>query len=190
LIDLSVRQALGTLETVGLQLGNVRYTPAFDKNSILKQYHNGIEIKAGDMITKGAVIDLEAGAGLDKPETELPFLYGKSPREVQLILIYSSLNIGEEQFYGSQNKDSVLAYSYQPEWYNSRIVDYGTTVNISYCSPDNYNFDSLIFIKMFGDEYYYKFFDKSKHYSKSFFDSIFKDPQIYYSIIKNDIYTE
>jgi len=60
---LTLRQAESMLESYGLKMGNLFYTPAFDENAIQQQLFNDQPIEPGEKIYKGSVIDLVVGTG-------------------------------------------------------------------------------------------------------------------------------
>ncbi len=60
---LTLRQAESMLESYGLKVGNLFYTPAFDADAIQQQLYNDQPIEPGERIYKGSVIDLVVGTG-------------------------------------------------------------------------------------------------------------------------------
>ena len=75
--DVTLRQAMNTLDIVGLTLGAVKYVPSFDKDAVQSQYYKGREIAPGTELKKGSPIDLDVGAGDDAMTTTLPFCMAK-----------------------------------------------------------------------------------------------------------------
>lgn len=65
----TLRQAKSQLEAYGLKLGKVNEVPSKYPNLLLKVYHKGKEIEAGDKIMKGARIDLDVGSGEDQTDS-------------------------------------------------------------------------------------------------------------------------
>jgi beta-lactam-binding protein with PASTA domain len=61
--NLTLRQASGTLESLGLKVGSITYVPAFDEDAVQEQRFGGQEIKAGTKLDKGSTIDLVVGLG-------------------------------------------------------------------------------------------------------------------------------
>ncbi|TSA24127.1 MAG: PASTA domain-containing protein [Bacteroidetes bacterium] len=60
---LTLRQAQSMLESYGLKLGNLYYTPAFDADAVQQQLFSGQPIQPGERIYKGSEIDLVVGTG-------------------------------------------------------------------------------------------------------------------------------
>lgn len=63
LIEKTYRQAVPTLEAVGLQEGNIIYKPYLGKDMVLEIRMNGKILKAGDKVLKSSKIDLVLGDG-------------------------------------------------------------------------------------------------------------------------------
>jgi beta-lactam-binding protein with PASTA domain len=63
LVEKTYRQAVPTLEAVGLQEGTISYRPYLGKDMVLEMRMNGKKLKAGDKILKSSKIDLVLGDG-------------------------------------------------------------------------------------------------------------------------------
>jgi beta-lactam-binding protein with PASTA domain len=63
LVEKTYRQALPTLNAVGLQEGSITYKPYLGKDMVLEMYSNGKKLKAGDKVLKSSKIDLVLGDG-------------------------------------------------------------------------------------------------------------------------------
>jgi len=61
--DLTLRQALSTMESVGLKQGNISYIRTFDEDAVQQQFFQGKVIVAGTKLDKGSAIDLTVGMG-------------------------------------------------------------------------------------------------------------------------------
>lgn len=61
--DLTLRQAISTLESVGLKMGKITYIRTFDEDAVQQQHYQGKVIKAGTKLNKGSQIDLTVGMG-------------------------------------------------------------------------------------------------------------------------------
>ncbi|WP_347156565.1 PASTA domain-containing protein [Pontibacter chitinilyticus] len=94
LIDGSVRNAELILKSYDLKKGKITYVPDLQQNAVLKQFVNGKEIKPGDMIPKGSVVDLNVGDGLGNTEFEVPKVVGMPVDEASVLLVGQGLQIG------------------------------------------------------------------------------------------------
>jgi beta-lactam-binding protein with PASTA domain len=63
LIEKTYRQAVPTLEAVGLQEGTISYRPYLGKDMVLEMRMNGKKLKAGEKVLKSSKIDLVLGDG-------------------------------------------------------------------------------------------------------------------------------
>lgn len=92
--DISYRQASVQLESAGLFAGKVTYEPSEFQNLVLKAKLNGREIREGEMVIKGTVIDLVLGSGEGVSTAILPDLKGLSLNEAKNILLSGSFLLG------------------------------------------------------------------------------------------------
>jgi eukaryotic-like serine/threonine-protein kinase len=63
LVEKTYRQAVPTLEAVGLIEGTITYKPYLGKDMVLEMRMNGKKLKAGDKVLKSSKIDLVLGDG-------------------------------------------------------------------------------------------------------------------------------
>ncbi len=63
LVEKTYRQAVPTLEAVGLAEGTITYKPYLGKDMVLEMRLNGKKLKAGDKVLKSSKIDLILGDG-------------------------------------------------------------------------------------------------------------------------------
>jgi|SRR6218665_710859 len=63
LVEKTYRQAVPTLEAVGLQEGTITYKPYLGKDMVLEMRMNGKKLKAGEKVLKSSKIDLVLGDG-------------------------------------------------------------------------------------------------------------------------------
>ncbi|WP_242928635.1 PASTA domain-containing protein [Pontibacter vulgaris] len=94
LIDGSVKNAELILKSYDLRKGQITYVPDLQQNAVLKQFVNGREIKPGEMIPKGSVVDLHVGDGLGNTEFEIPDVVGMPVDEASVLLVGQGLQIG------------------------------------------------------------------------------------------------
>lgn len=96
LVDLSLRQAISTLEAKGLKFGKSITKPGLPP--VMKQLYKGKSIEPGTKIPKGSVIDVWVGSGGSDIKIGVPNLYGMTRNEAIKTLSTSNLNVGAEIF--------------------------------------------------------------------------------------------
>ena len=125
LIDLSLRQALATLETYGFVVGDLEYIPDLARDAVIEQQTNGKEVKAGDLVKKGSIVNLVMGAGLSDELVHVPLLLGLKRDEALETLRSGSLNRGGEIFDETvlTDKDSMEAIIWKqvPDYVDEKI---------------------------------------------------------------------
>ncbi|MDX5437789.1 MAG: PASTA domain-containing protein [Pontibacter sp.] len=94
LIDGSVKNAELILKSYDLKKGKLTYVPDLQQGAILKQFVNGKEVKPGELIPKGSVVDLHVGDGLGNAEFEMPSVVGMPVDEATVLLVGQGLQIG------------------------------------------------------------------------------------------------
>lgn len=94
LIDGSIKNAEMILKSYDLLLGKISYVPDLAQNAVLKQLVNGQEVKPGEMVAKGSVVDLVVGDGLGNVEFEVPNIVGMPVDEASLLLDGQRLRVG------------------------------------------------------------------------------------------------
>ena len=134
LIGISLRQAKAIIETAGLEIGKLTHIPDMTINSVLKLQFNGIDIKEGDLILKGSVIDLVLGGGLSNQVTFTPDLIALDFEKAKKKIIEASLNIGAIIFdntnENSENSINALVWKQIPVFNKNQTIKLGSSVNI------------------------------------------------------------
>jgi len=120
-VGVSFRQAKAILENADLEVGHLSYVPDLAINNVLKQKHNGTEIREGDTIPKGATIDLVLGTGLSNRKTMAPDLTGLNYEKARSRILMASLNVGAVLYDKSviTGEDSVNAFIWKQNPVNS-----------------------------------------------------------------------
>jgi eukaryotic-like serine/threonine-protein kinase len=131
LVDLSLRQAMATLESAGLRVGNIRYIPDIAQNAVLAQEFKGKEINPGTMVVKGSSIDLVLGQGLSNDMVSIPNLRNMTIAEALSALYNSSLNIGSI-VKDETIKDSTQArvFRQKPQFSFDGVINVGASIDI------------------------------------------------------------
>jgi len=136
---ISLREAIGRLESSGLEVDHLDYVNYSYKNNIIEQYFQGQPIAEGAELVKGSKIVLSVGIGDDKSNVKVPNLIGKSAEEAKRLLNLASLNLGKESWEDRDSlqymcirrmspgpsSESVKAGTYVDVWYqSSRTMDF------------------------------------------------------------------
>lgn len=94
----SIRVATSILKTKDIRIGNIDYRPSTEvsgnDNYILQMLFNGDTLSPGDMIHRGATIDLVVSSGMEGGDVTTPTLIGLSLNELTVLLSAYQLNIG------------------------------------------------------------------------------------------------
>lgn len=134
LTDISYRQAVNIIESSGLIAGSVEYKPSEFPNLVLEQKSQGSEIRVGEMIAKGSVIDLVLGSDSKGETSQVPTLFGRNLTEAKLTLDEAFLNIGtitydESVLYEAQ-KVKAMIFKQIPDPVEMFEVPKGTAIDI------------------------------------------------------------
>lgn len=137
--NLSLREAIGRLESSGLDVDQLEYQEYSYKNNIIDQYYEGKPIQEGTELVKGSKIELKVGIGQDKTKIKVPNLIGTPATEAKRILNLAGLNLGKVAFEDNDSiqymcvrrmspgpsSGSVKAGTYIDVWYHSsRTMDF------------------------------------------------------------------
>ena len=134
--DLSLRQAIRKLEKLGLEIGELEYRSDIATNKVLDFKVSGIQIKEGQELYVGTVIDLVVGKGLSNQRVTIPDLIGLTRDEVNIILKSTSLNIGSEIFKSSvEDSSSAIIYKQYPESNEESKINIGSLIDLYFENP-------------------------------------------------------
>jgi beta-lactam-binding protein with PASTA domain len=132
LVGLPIRQAIGMIQTAGLEIGERKYIPDLSVDFVIKQMFKGKEIAEGDSLQKGAVIDLVLGKGLSNQKTSVPSLIGLKLDAAKNTIVYSSLNLGAYSYDNSvgSSEDTVKAFVFKqiPEYKETATLQLGSVI--------------------------------------------------------------
>ena len=136
---ISLREAIGRLESSGLDVDHLEYVTYDYKNNVIDQYYLGAPIAQGTELVKGSKIMLRVGIGSDKSNVKVPNLIGKSADETKKLLNLAGLNIGVETL---EDNDSIqyLCVRRMSPGPSSGAVKPGTYVDIWYHSSRTMDF--------------------------------------------------
>ncbi|MBX7225097.1 MAG: PASTA domain-containing protein [Chitinophagales bacterium] len=131
LIDNSRRQAILILESYGLKLGRENYVPDIAKDAVRAMYYKGKPLKAGAIIPKGSIVDLDLGDGIGDTKVDVPDLIGGSYLEALAVLEAYGLQPGIITAQGTIT-DTLNAFIYyqQPEYGTAYKLSPGDPINL------------------------------------------------------------
>ena len=137
--NLSLRQAIGTLESAGLNVERLEYKSSPYKNAILDQYYDGQPIATGTELVKGSKITLHVGRGRDRDQVKVPNLIGKPATDAKRLLNLAGLNLGEEHF---EDNDSIqyLCVRRMSPGPSAGSISLGAYVDLTYHSSRTLDF--------------------------------------------------
>jgi len=101
---ISLREAIGRLESSGLDVDHLEYVTYDFKNNVIEQYYQGAPIAKDTELVKGSKITLRVGIGNDKSNVKVPNLIGKTAEETKHLLNLAGLNLGVET---KEDNDSI-----------------------------------------------------------------------------------
>ncbi len=138
--DMSYRQAVASLHSLGMEVDEVEYQPSEFGGLVLDVHYNGETIEAGTKLREGTHLTLVVGKGSDNAATVyVPSLIGKTLTEARQELLRNALVVGavnyDEPIDGSDeddksaNDDLFFVYYQEPaaaEWVSegSRVTLY------------------------------------------------------------------
>jgi beta-lactam-binding protein with PASTA domain len=142
--NLSLRQALVTLEAQELLVGRLEYVEYFAQNAIVDQVVNNEPIEPGTELLKGTIIDLIVGKGDMNTSVALPMLIGMEKDEANKKLHYAYLNIGNEYYIDVDDSTHARVFNTDPHPLTTNMLYLGQQVDIWYRSDLNFDFKSYI----------------------------------------------
>ena len=136
---ISLREAIGRLESSGLEVDHLDYVNYSYKNNVVEQYYQGQPVAEGTELVKGSKIVLSVGIGDDKSNVKVPNLIGKSAEEAKRLLNLASLNLGKESW---EDRDSLqyMCIRRMSPGPSSGSVEAGTYVDVWYHSSRTMDF--------------------------------------------------
>ncbi len=142
--NLSLRQALVTLESNELNVDNLEYIVYFARNAVVDQLIGDEPVEAGTELLKGTTINLVLGMGDYPVMIPMPFLIALKQSEVQNMLHHYSLNVGSEYFLDEDDTSHARVYKTEPETLSEEMLSLGQPVNIWYRSDELIDFQEYL----------------------------------------------
>lgn len=142
--NLSLRQALVTLEMSKLQAGQLNYVDYFARNAVIDQMIDDETVEPDTEINTGSTIDLIVGKGKMEVKVHLPLLIAKKNHQVLKVLHYASLNKGQEYFLDGDDTSHARVYKTKPDILNTKLVELGQKIDVWYRSDEQFDFDKYL----------------------------------------------
>ena len=139
--NLSLRQAMVSLGSVGLRVDKLVFVDYFARNAVVEQKLKDDVIEPGEDVVKGSAIILEVGYGKGNRNTNLPDLVGVNLNEAKNQINGASLNIGTEIFIDDDDPENLYVSRMDPEYSRDLTVPLGSMVSVWYRSIKNFDFN-------------------------------------------------
>lgn len=139
--NLSLRQAMVSLDLVGLKVDKLEFVDYFARNAVIEQKIKDNVVEPDDDVVKGSAVTLVVGLGNGSRNTNLPDLIGVGIEKVKDMINMASLNIGMEIFIDNDETENLYVSRMDPEYSIATMVPLGSTVNVWYRSIKNFDFD-------------------------------------------------
>ena len=139
--NLSLRQAMVSLNAVGLKVDKLEFVDYFARNAVVEQKLKGDVIEPKSDVVKGSQITLVVGLGKGDKTTNLPDLVGTSVNEAKSMINSASLNIGTEVFVDTDDDEFLFVSKMDPDYSLDKMVPLGSLVNVWYRSSKNFDFN-------------------------------------------------
>ena len=138
--NLSLRQAMVSLNAVGLKVDKLEFVDYFARNAVVDQKLKGEVIEPKTDVVKGSAITLVVGLGRGDKNTNLPDLVGVNVVEAKNRINNASLNIGTEVYIDTDDDEFLCVSKMDPDYAADMMVPLGSLVNVWYKSSKNFDF--------------------------------------------------
>lgn len=138
--NLSLRQAMVSLNMVGLKVDKLEFVDYFARNAVINQKIKDRVVEPKDEVVKGSAVTLVVGLGNGEQTTNVPDLIGVSYEDAKSKINMASLNIGMEIFVDNDDVKDLYVSRMEPEYSPETMVKLGSTVNVWYRSIKVFDF--------------------------------------------------
>lgn len=139
--NLSLRQAMVSLNIAGLKVDKLEFVEYFARNAVIEQKIDGKVVNPKEEVVKGTAVTLIVGLGTGNKTTNLPDLVGTNIANVQEVINNASLNLGNEIFIDDGDPEHLFVSRMDPYYSPDVLVPLGSTVNVWYRSDEFFDFD-------------------------------------------------
>ena len=138
--NLSLRQAMVSLNAAGLKVDKLEFVDYFARNAVIEQKIKDEVIEPKQEVVKGTAVTLVVGYGNGDRTTNLPDLIGVNLADVKYQINKASLNIGTVIFIDDDDESSLFVSRMSPEYSIDTKVPLGSMVNVWLKSDKNFDF--------------------------------------------------
>lgn len=139
--NLSLRQALVTLDSKGLVVGDLEYVEYFARNAVIDQLIDDEPVEPDTEVVVGSQVSLVMGKGDALIKVPMPMLIGLTKNEANALLHYNSLNVGQEYFLENFDPIHSRVFKTDPPAITEQMLVMGEKVNLWYRSDEFFNFE-------------------------------------------------
>ncbi len=129
--DVSYRQAVATLRSLGLKVNDVKYEPSLYPDNVLDVRDGNKSLEAGTRLTEGSGVTLVIGRRQGNKLVTVPALLGQSLSQARSTLLSLGLTIGSytyDQEPTPETQDRYIIYRQSPT--EGASLQEGSTVNV------------------------------------------------------------
>jgi beta-lactam-binding protein with PASTA domain len=114
--DVSYRQADAMLQSIGLSVGSVEYTPSEYKDLVIEVKYRGRSILSGTRVPEGSTVVLVVGSGVGNSDAIVPALKGMGLEDAKIEIQKVSLTIGNIEYDvpSTGNENDYIIYRQRP----------------------------------------------------------------------------
>ena len=139
--NLSLRQAMVSLNIAGLKVDKLEFVEYFARNAVIEQKIDDEIINPKEDVVKGTAVTLVVGLGTGDKTTNLPDLVGTNINDVKDVINNASLNLGTEIFIDDADPAHLFVSRMDPYYSTNAKVQLGSPVNVWYRSDEFFDFD-------------------------------------------------
>ena len=144
--NVALRQSMNKLKSLGFRIGKITYEPSEYANLVLGYTHHDDTLEAGDMLSKGSVINLILGTGSAQERVTIPDVRGYSLKSAYQTLLNNHLNSvyvdkNGVPLIGSEYDNTHYVFMQEPK--SDTIVDAGSTIFL-FSTDNKEELDQLI----------------------------------------------
>ena len=134
LTDRSMREVVIIMENIGLRIGDIKTIPAICPGCVLNQLYQGKDIEEGELIPKGAVIDLVVGMGISNDKIRTPLMVDLTMDSAIRVLNMHTLLQGaivyDETILTEEDSINARVYRQEPQYSENSIIPLGSSVDL------------------------------------------------------------